>query len=159
MIEEDHIRPHAEKLGIRPKDCTRFGLHNLRHSLATWLVESGVKRIVVVRMLRWSDAKMLHTYAHLDKTARRAQGEFLAKLLRGKRVQKRVQQKRPSRRKGNLERETGFEPATSTLARSHSTAELLPLVRSIITNAGNIGQRYDRYNCLAVVRMPSLGVD
>src|SRR5438093_949405 len=26
-----------------------------------------------------------------------------------------------------LERETGFEPATSTLARSHSTAELLPL--------------------------------
>jgi hypothetical protein len=28
---------------------------------------------------------------------------------------------------GNLERETGFEPATSTLARSHSTTELLPL--------------------------------
>ena len=27
-----------------------------------------------------------------------------------------------------LERETGIEPATSTLARSHSTAELLPLV-------------------------------
>ena len=26
-----------------------------------------------------------------------------------------------------LERETGIEPATSTLARSHSTAELLPL--------------------------------
>jgi hypothetical protein len=30
----------------------------------------------------------------------------------------------------NLERETGFEPATSTLARSHSTTELLPLVPS-----------------------------
>ena len=29
-----------------------------------------------------------------------------------------------------LERETGFEPATSTLARSHSTTELLPLVHS-----------------------------
>src|SRR5271157_5842839 len=29
-----------------------------------------------------------------------------------------------------LERETGFEPATSTLARSHSTTELLPLVLS-----------------------------
>ncbi len=28
---------------------------------------------------------------------------------------------------GNLERETGFEPATSTLARSHSTTELFPL--------------------------------
>ena len=31
-----------------------------------------------------------------------------------------------------LERETGFEPATSTLARSHSTAELLPLGRLIL---------------------------
>ena len=29
-----------------------------------------------------------------------------------------------------LERETGIEPATSTLARSHSTAELLPLAVS-----------------------------
>jgi|HubBroStandDraft_1064217.scaffolds.fasta_scaffold35112_4 hypothetical protein len=32
--------------------------------------------------------------------------------------------------KKKLERETGIEPATSTLARSHSTAELLPLVLS-----------------------------
>ena len=30
-------------------------------------------------------------------------------------------------RAGRLERETGFEPATSTLARSHSTTELFPL--------------------------------
>src|SRR5579862_3366071 len=29
-----------------------------------------------------------------------------------------------------MERETGFEPATSTLARSHSTTELLPLGRA-----------------------------
>src|SRR5215831_5511647 len=29
-----------------------------------------------------------------------------------------------------LERETGFEPATSTLARSHSTTELFPLLWS-----------------------------
>ena len=32
-----------------------------------------------------------------------------------------------SEERGILERETGFEPATSTLARSHSTTELLPL--------------------------------
>lgn len=31
-----------------------------------------------------------------------------------------------------MERETGFEPATSTLARSHSTTELLPLSEMII---------------------------
>ena len=30
-------------------------------------------------------------------------------------------------RKKKMERETGFEPATSTLARLHSTAELFPL--------------------------------
>ncbi len=30
-------------------------------------------------------------------------------------------------RRKKMERETGFEPATSTLARSHSTAELFPL--------------------------------
>src|SRR5664279_4529670 len=37
--------------------------------------------------------------------------------------------KNPRVRRGRriLERETGFEPATSTLARSHSTTELLPL--------------------------------
>ncbi len=35
-------------------------------------------------------------------------------------------------RNKNMERETGFEPATSTLARSHSTTELLPLSVQII---------------------------
>ena len=34
-----------------------------------------------------------------------------------------------------LERETGFEPATSTLARSHSTTELFPLA----SRSANIG--------------------
>src|SRR5690348_7840785 len=38
-----------------------------------------------------------------------------------------VENPRPRRGSETLERETGFEPATSTLARSHSTAELLPL--------------------------------
>ncbi len=32
-----------------------------------------------------------------------------------------------------MERETGFEPATSTLARSHSTTELFPLDRVVLT--------------------------
>jgi hypothetical protein len=33
---------------------------------------------------------------------------------------------------GILERETGFEPATSTLARSHSTTELFPLALATV---------------------------
>jgi hypothetical protein len=40
-----------------------------------------------------------------------------------------------------MERETGFEPATSTLARSHSTTELLPPSdEAIICNAAGAGQ-------------------
>ena len=39
-----------------------------------------------------------------------------------------------------LERETGVEPATSTLARSHSTTELLPLARAKpLTSIAQIG--------------------
>jgi hypothetical protein len=33
-------------------------------------------------------------------------------------------------RRNKMERETGFEPATSTLARLHSTTELFPLVHN-----------------------------
>ena len=40
----------------------------------------------------------------------------------------------PVGNKRNLERETGLEPATSTLARSHSTTELLPLSPTIVEN-------------------------
>ena len=43
-----------------------------------------------------------------------------------------------SPRKFVLERETGFEPATSTLARLHSTTELLPRgVKKLIGDSGN----------------------
>ena len=34
------------------------------------------------------------------------------------------------RKVSRMERETGFEPATSTLARSHSTTELFPLAEN-----------------------------
>ena len=37
-----------------------------------------------------------------------------------------------------LERETGFEPATSTLARSHSTTELLPHFQSTFDSNDSI---------------------
>ena len=55
-----------------------------------------------------------------------------------------------------MERETGFEPATSTLARSHSTTELLPLgqitkntvpqpLATSKTNRANGGSCWHRY--------------
>jgi hypothetical protein len=47
---------------------------------------------------------------------------------------------KPPPRRGfqSLERETGFEPATSTLARSHSTAELLPLAASFYSTCRSL---------------------
>jgi hypothetical protein len=49
-----------------------------------------------------------------------------------------------------LERETGFEPATSTLARSHSTTELLPLDFLILQHPhapANLNHRDEIWRC------------
>ena len=102
MISTDYVRPAPIRAGVIATDCPRFGLHNCRHGLATFLTERGTDPKVIQRMLGWSDAKMLQRYAHPKKQARKAQGEFLGRMLRKGvgRVQKRVQQKRPSKRKG-----------------------------------------------------------
>ena len=39
-----------------------------------------------------------------------------------------------------MERETGFEPATSTLARSHSTTELFPLATNLLAYHSDFGR-------------------
>jgi len=37
----DHLRPAAKAAGLAIPDGCRFGLHNLRHSLSSWLVNKG----------------------------------------------------------------------------------------------------------------------
>ena len=98
MLSVDYVRPAAIRAGVIKADCPRFGLHNCRHGLATFLVEYGTDPKVIQRMLRWSDAKMLQRYAHPKKAAKKAQGAFLGKML--KRVRVRVQRKRPTKRRG-----------------------------------------------------------
>src|SRR5215472_10581013 len=44
-----------------------------------------------------------------------------------------------------MERETGFEPATSTLARSHSTTELFPLELSKLSSKTDRTQHVRRF--------------
>jgi hypothetical protein len=51
MIAECHIRPPAEKFGIRPEGYSGFGLHNCRHELSTWMIDCGVEPLVVMRAL------------------------------------------------------------------------------------------------------------
>jgi integrase len=37
----DHLRPGAISAGVELKPGQRFGLHNLRHSLSSWLVNKA----------------------------------------------------------------------------------------------------------------------
>jgi integrase len=58
----------------------RFGFHNLRHGIATWLAESGTDPIVIARMLRHADTSMSMKYVHATKQARRAQEQYITEL-------------------------------------------------------------------------------
>jgi integrase len=67
----------------------RWGWHNLRHSLASWLVSNGVDVKTVSSMLRHSNIKTtLGIYSHaVDSNKLAAQGQFLNTLLAGESVQ------------------------------------------------------------------------
>jgi site-specific recombinase XerD len=82
MLVEDHLRPAAVLAGVLDKHDTkrRFGYHNLRHSLATFLVASGKDPKTVQSLLRHSDvAVTLGIYAHShDESRLAAQKDLLA---------------------------------------------------------------------------------
>jgi len=81
MLVEDHLRPAAIKVIQIPHGC-RFGFHNLRHGLASFLVEVGTDPKTIQDSLRWADPSiLLRTYAHsrLDKR-REAQDKMVAAM-------------------------------------------------------------------------------
>jgi integrase len=83
MIVEDYIRPAAVAAGVISNDCPRFGFHNLRHGLSTFLIEKGQDPVVVQRMLRQSHVNMTMHYVHNSRKARNAQGQFIEHFLPG----------------------------------------------------------------------------
>ena len=87
MLVEDYLRPAAVKAGvIAASDTCRFGFHNLRHSLASFLVRSKTDPKTVQALLRHSDVKTtLQLYAHSVSADRMtAQGEVLQAILGSK---------------------------------------------------------------------------
>jgi integrase len=76
MLVEDYLRPAAVKVGILSShrddkgrlvddDPRRFGFHNLRHSLASFLVRMRTNPKTVQTLLRHSDVKLtLQCYTH-----------------------------------------------------------------------------------------------
>jgi integrase len=85
MIVQDYIRPAALQAGVLRKlddgtwvdkygnNVTRFGFHNFRHALATFLIEKGHDPLVVQRMLRHSHVDMTMHYTHNSHKRREAQ--------------------------------------------------------------------------------------
>ena len=80
-IVADYIRPIAVKLGIIATSESRFGFHNFRHSLATFLISEGQNPDVVRRMLRQSHIDTTLIYTHMDSERIGAQGRLLERML------------------------------------------------------------------------------
>ena len=83
MIVADHLRPAAIKAGVRLKPGQRFGFHNLRHSLASFLVRTKTDPKTVQALLRHSDVKTtLQLYAHsVTEDRMAAQKQVLEAIL------------------------------------------------------------------------------
>jgi len=81
MLVEDHLRPAAREV-IEIPDGHRFGFHNLRHALTSFLVEIGTDSKTIQDMLRWADPSiLLKVYAHsrMDKRLE-AQAKMIAAM-------------------------------------------------------------------------------
>jgi len=84
MLVEDHLRPAALAAGVlKEGQKVRFGFHNLRHSLASFLVRTKTDPKTVQALLRHSDVRTtLQLYAHsISEDRMAAQGEMLHAIL------------------------------------------------------------------------------
>jgi len=94
MLVEDHLRPAAVKAGILSShrdlrgqlvddDPRRFGFHNLRHSLASFLIRIRTDPKTVQTLLRHSDVKLTHQfYTHaVSRDRMAAAGKMLTAIL------------------------------------------------------------------------------
>jgi len=91
MIDQDYLRPAAIRAGIITEDCPRWGFHNFRHSLSTYLIRNGHDPKVVQRMLRQSTLDMTMQYTHMDDERINASGQLL-RAMNVQRVLQRVPQ-------------------------------------------------------------------
>jgi integrase len=65
VLTSDHLRPAAIAAGLKLKKGQRFGFHNFRHGLASWLVNQGTDVKTVQGLLRHANVSTtLGLYAH-----------------------------------------------------------------------------------------------
>ena len=94
MLVEDHLQPAAVKAGVLSSHCDirgylvddgrrRFGFHNLRHSLASFLIRSRTDPKTVQTLLRHSEVKLplqFSTHA-VSRDRMAAAGKMLTTIL------------------------------------------------------------------------------
>jgi integrase len=79
MRAADHLRPAAIKAGVNLKPGQRFGFHNFRHSLATFLVSRGKDVKTIQGLLRHAKASTtLDLYSQAIDAAKLAAQEEIA---------------------------------------------------------------------------------
>jgi site-specific recombinase XerD len=77
IMASDKIRPAALKVGIRSEPGQRFGFHNFRHSLATFLVSRGKDVKTIQGLLRHAKVTTLDLYSQsIDAAKLEAQEEI-----------------------------------------------------------------------------------
>jgi integrase len=88
VLTWDHLRPAAIAAGVKLKKGQRFGFHNFRHGLASWLVNQGTDVKTVQGLLRHSNVSTtLGLYAHrVNSSMKAAQDSMMRGLQPGSRT-------------------------------------------------------------------------
>lgn len=55
----------AWQLGLKRAGIENFRFHDMRHTWASWLIQSGVPLSVLQEMGEWESIEMVRRYAHL----------------------------------------------------------------------------------------------
>jgi len=94
MCGKDYLRPAAVAAGVISEgDNSRFGWHNLRHSLATFFGSNDVHPSVIQTVLRHTRQQTTSRYIHsVNDKQLEAQGLYLDAI--------KIRRKRPNRRAG-----------------------------------------------------------
>jgi len=82
VLTGDHLRPAAIAAGVKLKKGQRFGFHNFRHGLASWLVNQGTDVKTVQGLLRHSNVKTtLGLYTHQVNSSMLAAQDSMMRAL------------------------------------------------------------------------------
>jgi integrase len=85
VLTWDHLRPAAIAAGVKLKKGQRFGFHNFRHGLASWLVNQGTDVKTVQGLLRHANVSTtLGLYAHRVNSSMLAAQDSMMRALQPK---------------------------------------------------------------------------